>query len=103
MFRDLPATVGLPPDRVLFTLDGFHYPEAASVYGGSFFDRMRRVFRSKAETLGYEVIDLDASFFEHYAAHAQRFEYSYDGHWNATGHAVAAHAVLGSKLIGRLR
>jgi hypothetical protein len=102
MFRDLPATVGLSPDRVLFTLDGFRYPEAGSFYGGSYFDRMRRVFRSKAEALGYEVIDLDVSFFEHYAAHGQRFEYPYDGHWNETGHAVAAHAVLGLKLIGRL-
>jgi hypothetical protein len=103
VFRDLPATVGLPPDHVLFTLDGFHYPEAAPYYEGSYFGRMREAFHKKAEALGYEVLDLDANFFEHYAAHAQRFEYPYDGHWNGTAHGVAAQAVLGSKLIDRLR
>jgi hypothetical protein len=103
VFRDLPATVGLPPDHVLFTLDGFHYPEAAPYYEGSYFGRMREAFHKKAEALGYEVLDLDANFFEHYAAHAQRFEYPYDGHWNGTAHGVAAQAVLRSKLIDRLR
>jgi hypothetical protein len=63
---------------------------------------MRTAFRSKASSLGYEVIDLDADFFQHYAAHAQRFEYPHDGHWNEIGHAVAAKAILESKLVGRL-
>ena len=102
LFRDLPSVVGLPPDRVLFTLDGFRYPDAEAAGKGSYFDLMRKAFRSKAESLGYEVIDLDPRFFEHYAAHAQRFEYPRDGHWNEVGHAVAAEAVLASKLVGRL-
>jgi hypothetical protein len=102
VFRDLPATVGLPPDRVLFTLDGFRYPDAAAGGGGTYFELMRRAFRSKAGALGYETIDLDPYFFAHYAAHAQRFEYPRDGHWNETGHAVAAEAVLASRLIARL-
>jgi hypothetical protein len=55
---------------------------------------MRQAFCSKAASLGYEVIDLDPDFFRRYAAHAQRFEYAHDGHWNETGHAVAAKAVL---------
>ena len=63
---------------------------------------MRQAFRSKAASLGYEVIDLDPDFLLHYAAHAQRFEYPHDGHWNETGHAAAAKAVLASKLIERL-
>jgi len=102
VFRDLPEIVGLPPDRVLFTLDGFRYPDAAASGRGTYFDLMRTAFRSKAQSLGYEVIDLDSRFFEHYAAHAQRFEYPHDGHWNEIGHAVAAKAVLTSKLLGRL-
>jgi hypothetical protein len=102
VFRDLPEIVGLPPDRVLFTLDGFRYPYAVPGATGSYFDLMRRAFRSKATSLGYEVIDLDADFFTHYAEHAQRFEYPRDGHWNETGHAVAAKAVLASKLVGGL-
>ena len=59
-------------------------------------------FAARPESLGYEVIDLDPDFFRHYAAHAQRFEYPHDGHWNETGHAVAAEAVLASKLVERL-
>jgi hypothetical protein len=63
---------------------------------------MRKAFRSKAESLGYEIIDLDPDFFQHYAAHAQRFEYPRDGHWNEIGHGVAAKAILASKLVGGL-
>jgi hypothetical protein len=102
VFRDLPAVVGLPPDRVLFTLDGFRYPDAEAGGKGSYFDLVRKAFRSKAESLGYEIIDLDPRFFEHFAAHEQRFEYPHDGHWNEIGHAVAAEAVLSSRLISRL-
>src|SRR5262245_11314421 len=102
IFRDLPTIVGLPPDRILFTLDGFRYPDHAASGKGTYFDLMRRAFRSKATSLGYEVIDLDPDFFRHHAAHAQRFEYPHDGHWNPTGHAVAAEAVFASKLVERL-
>jgi hypothetical protein len=102
VLRDLPAIVGLPPDRILFTLDGFRYPDGAAGGTGTYFDLMRRAFRSKAESLGYEVIDLDPHFFKHYAAHAQKFDYPRDGHWNETGHDVVCKAVLGSKLVARL-
>jgi hypothetical protein len=95
-FRDLADLVGLPPDRVLFTLDGMRYPEAAEAARGSYFDVMRRAFKSKAESLGYEVADLDSWFF---ARHGERFEYPRDGHWNATGHEVAAEAVRASNLM----
>jgi hypothetical protein len=63
---------------------------------------MRRAFPSKAQSLGYEVIDLDSVFFDQYAAHGQRFEHPRDGHWNGTGHAVVVKAVLASKLAIRL-
>jgi hypothetical protein len=101
-FRDLPTIVGLPPDRVLFTLDGFRYPDNEAGGRGTYFDLMRRAFLSKSSSLGYEVIDLDPDFFQHYAAHVQRFEYPHDGHWNEIGHGVAAKAILASKLVGRL-
>jgi hypothetical protein len=100
--RDLPTIVGLSSDRVLFTLDGFRYPDAAAAGKGTYYDLMRTAFRGKAESLGYEAIDLDPRFFQHYSVHGQRFEHPHDGHWNETGHAVAAEAALDSELIRRL-
>jgi hypothetical protein len=99
-FRDLADLVGLPPDRVLFTIDGIRYPQAAEAARGSYYDVMRGAFKSKAESLGYEVIDLDVWFFARHAARGERFEHPRDGHWNAIGHAVAAEAVRASKLMG---
>jgi len=101
-FRDMTDFVGLPHNQVLFTLDGMRYPEAAAAARGSYFEIMREAFKSKAEALGYEVIDLDRWFFARYLASHERFEYPRDGHWNAIGHAVAAEAVMASKLIRQL-
>jgi hypothetical protein len=101
-FRDLAAMVKLPPDRVLFTLDGFHYPEAAAASRGYYLDRMRRAFTAKATTLGYGLIDLDPYFFADFARRGERFEIPGDGHWTANAHAVVSGAVLGSPFIQRL-
>jgi hypothetical protein len=101
-FRDLSDLVGLPPDRVLFVMDGARYPADAAAMRGTYFDVMRGAFRAKAELLGYEVIDLDPWFFSHHDQRGERFEYPRDGHWNSTGHAVAADAVLASQLLGSL-
>jgi hypothetical protein len=102
-FRDLKTMVELPPDRILFLMDGFHYPEAAAANAGSYVDRMRRAFLAKAAALGYGAIDLDPHFFAHYRKHGVSFEVPDDGHWNATGHEVAADAVLSSDFLERLR
>jgi hypothetical protein len=96
-FRDLPDIVGLPPDRILFTLDGFRYPEAVS--SDTYFGRMRQAFIKKAQSLNYDVIDLDRWFFADYAKRHERFEYPMDGHWNGTGHEVTARAALASALL----
>jgi hypothetical protein len=101
-FRDLPRMVELPRDRVLFTLDGFRYPDAAKAGAGSYFDLMRRRFRDKAQALGYESIDLDEAFRARHRRTGERFEAADDGHWNSNGHAVAAEAVGASRLVGAL-
>ena len=101
-FRDLPERIGLPPERVLFTVDGFRYPEVAARNADSYFALMRRAFLAKAEAHGYETLDLDRWFFPLHRERGARFEFPRDGHWNATGHAVAAEAVRVSKLLARL-
>jgi hypothetical protein len=102
-FRDLAAMVKLPPDRVLFTLDGFHYPESAAAARGYYFDRMRRAFAARATALGYGLIDLDPFFFSDFARHGDRYEIPGDGHWTAHAHGVIADAVLASDFMQRLR
>jgi len=101
-FRDLPQRVGLSPQRVLFTLDGFRYAEAAQAGAGTYFDLMRRAFLEKAAALGYEAIDLDTRFIPRHARSGESFEFYDDNHWNAAGHEVAFDAVMGSKLLARL-
>lgn len=100
-FRDLPEVVGLPPERVLFILDGFRYPAEARDGAGTYFDQMRHAFRGRAEARGYEVIDVDPLFFADFRQHARRFEDLRDRHWNATAHGIVAEAVLRSKLLAR--
>ena len=98
-FRDFPVEVGLPPDRVLFTIDGFRYPQAAAAGAETYFDYMRQAFRAKAQALGYGAIDLDPAFFARHVRTGERFEYPTDEHWNPAGHAVAFEAVMTSPLI----
>jgi hypothetical protein len=102
-FRDLAAMVELPPDRVLFLVDGYHYPDAAATSAGSYFDRMRKAFLAKAAGLGYGVVDLDPQFFARYRKTGETFEVPDDWHWNATGHQIAADAVLSSDVLERLQ
>jgi hypothetical protein len=100
--RDVPERVGLPADRVLFTLDGFRSADAAREGAGSYFDLMRRAFIEKAAAKGYEVIDLDTRFIPRHARSGESFEFYDDNHWNAAGHEVAFEAVMESKLLARL-
>jgi hypothetical protein len=103
VLRDVPERVGLPADRVLFTLDGFRDADAAKAGQGTYFDLMRRAFVEKATAKGYEVIDLDTRFIPRHARTGESFEFYDDNHWNAAGHEVAFEAVMASKLLARLQ
>lgn len=100
-FRDLPRLVDLPPERVMFLMDGARYPEPASGAAGD-EARSRRDFRTAAEARGYEAVDLAPLFFACYRQDGSRFEVPGDHHWNAAGHAVAAAGVLSSRLLANL-
>lgn len=100
-FRDLPDYTGLPPDRIIFTTDGFRYPDAAEAGRGTYFDQMRRAFHERALKLGYEVIDVDPLFFSDFRQFGERFEYPRDGHWNSRAHRIVAEAILSSRLLAQ--
>jgi hypothetical protein len=101
--RDLPRRVDLPKDRVVLTVDGHRYPEAKGASEGDYFDRMRRALLGKASALGYEAIDLDPLFLARHRASGERFDFPLDPHWSGNGHAVAAEAVLGSRMLRAMR
>ena len=101
-FETCPNIPGLPPSRILFTVEGFRYPDVAAASAGSYFDRARRALLEKAASLGYETIDLDPFFFEHHRRTGERVEFPRDGHWNGAYHGVAFDAVMTSRFIARL-
>jgi len=102
-FRDLPARTGLPPDRILFVMDGVR----DAIYDGrpvedTYVGRTRNAFLAAARDRGHEVIDMHEAFAAHYARNRQRFEFPGDGHWNALGHQLVAGAITGSVLYRRV-
>jgi hypothetical protein len=100
-FRDLPGMTGLPPDRILFTLDGLRYPDVAAAARGTYFDLMRQAFRRKAAALGYDALDLDEAFFERHRRTGELFEFPGDAHWSGIGHGVVFDAVMASRFFAR--
>ncbi len=101
-FRDLPEYTGLPPSRILFTVEGFRYADLAAASAGSYLDRVRRALLEKAAALGYDAIDLDPPFFEHYRRTGERVELPRDGHWTGAYHGVTFDAVMASRFMARV-
>jgi hypothetical protein len=101
-FRDLPAYAGLPPSRILFTVEGFRYATLAAARAGGYLDRVRKALLTKAAAHGYEAIDLDPPFFEHYRNTGERVEFARDGHWTGVYHGVAFGAVMKSRFMARI-
>jgi len=54
---------------------------------------LHEALRGACLTSGVGFLDLADAFESHYAAHGQRFETPWDGHWNELGHRVAATAL----------
>ena len=99
----LPEFSGLSPERILLVVDGtrphLYHEKELEAAGGSFVDVMRRYFIANAGRKGYEVIDMQPVFLEHYGQHGRKFEWPQDAHWNAAGHERCFEAVAGSKLL----
>ena len=105
--RMLPARSGLRPARVIFVVDGIRplrYTEGwENRLQGSYHDVMRQYFMSQARAGGYEVIDMQRVFVDHYRAHQQAFNWLRDTHWNALGHGLCAEQVIQSPAIRSYR
>ena len=103
-FKELRARSGLCTDKILFVIDGMRphlYEGKQELARGSYFDLMRRYFITSARDKGYEVIDMEGIFANHYKKHGDRFEYPVDTHWNSLGHEVVFDAVRRSSFFAR--
>jgi hypothetical protein len=104
-FDELPVRSGLRSSQILFVIDGIRphlYDEKKlALARGRYFDVMRRYFISSAKAGGYEIVDMQPVFIDHYQKYSNRFEYSTDLHWNALGHRVVFEAITQSTLLAR--
>ncbi|MBS0169355.1 MAG: hypothetical protein JSR62_03295 [Nitrospira sp.] len=95
------GTAGLLPQRILFAVDGMrpHIYDAT----GSYFDVVRRYFMEQARRRGFEVLDLQPQFIQHFAQYQHPMKFPTDNHWNSLGHEVAEQALTDSALYGWFR
>ena len=98
---------GLPPHRILFAIDGMrphiYNPVTWQVATGSYFNIMRQYFVEHARQGGFEVLDLQPRFADHFSRHHRPLEFATDNHWNSLGHAVAEEAIATSNVYGWFR
>lgn len=99
-FLDLPRLAGLPPERILFVVDGrrgdFDTPGDSRPAAVGYFEIMRQSLMARARQQGYGVVDLDPAFAVDFGKNRKPFNSPFDGHWNRDGHRVAFEAVLNS-------
>jgi hypothetical protein len=94
----LPATIDLPPSRIILIFDPDVHPgPPQSLRGGRSTcptrDGMARALLAQiAENSGAHVIDMAPIFAAYYRATGQRVDHA-DSHWNGTGHWLAAREV----------
>jgi hypothetical protein len=97
----LPRAFGLPPGRVILVFDS----DRQALYANTpakgktcpdLDELARKRLMQLAASSGYHVIDSGPIFRDYYASTHQHVDYlPQDGHWNATGHQLMAHAVAG--------
>jgi len=96
-FDELPLQTGLGNDKILFVIDGMrpHLYNTTTLIkaNGSYFDYMRKYFIKIAMNKGYEIIDMQPIFIKKHSLEGIRFEFPTDGHWNESGHSLAAEKI----------
>ena len=99
----LPEMSGLNPRSILISVDAIRPQIYLDPHAGehTYFDYMRKYLISQAQNRGYEIIDLQPIFSEHYRQHHQRFEFRHDAHWNSLAHRLLGDAILKSSVYAR--
>ena len=95
---ELPASLGLPPQCIVFLMDTDRYaiykPELASRPKDN--PKVRQYFMEHAQALGFKIRDLDPVFRQAYAKDGAKFDHwPIDRHWNRLGHGIAAEEAYG--------
>ncbi len=106
--EQLPIRSGLAPARILFVVDGMRphlYDEdGLRLARESSVDGMRRYFVGRAAEEGYEVVDMQPLFIDHFQRFGRRFEsFPIDAHWNSLGHELFFEAMIRSQVVKALR
>jgi len=102
-FRQLPKRSALDSSEILFVIDGMR----PSLYSDTdlaeaekcYFSVMRNYFINNAAQRGYEIIDMQPVFINHYKKNSLRFEFEIDGHWNQLGHKLVAKQIEKSSVV----
>lgn len=95
-FRDLPAKTGLPPDKILFVLDGIREVKSTADWEAaqhSYFGQMREYFTEAAKQRGYPVLDMHPIFYQAQQVGEKVDFIPQDWHWNSYGHKLVADAI----------
>ena len=104
--RMLPERSGLDPDRIVFVVDAPRPMSYAKgwehAFDGTYHDLARRYFIERARAGGYEVIDMQPVFVDHYRSHQQPFNWTRDKHWNSLDHGLCADQVALSAVLRRM-
>jgi hypothetical protein len=93
VLAELPKSLGLPPECVVFLMDSDRYaiykPELASKRKDD--PQVRIYFIEQAQKQGFKVSDLESVFRQRYQRERIKFDhYPIDRHWNRVGHGVGA-------------
>ena len=101
----LPERSGLDPNGIAFVVDGLRPMRDTEGWedhwDGSYHDVVRRYFMGRARAGGYDVIDMQPVFVDHYRSHEEPFNWTRDAHWNALGHGLCADQVGRSQVLHR--
>ncbi len=94
IFRQMKTLAQAHDFQLLLVMDGVR----EAVYAGrdpSLYEvgRLNKIAASLARRHELPFLDLQEAFTRHFATHGQRFEFSWDWHWNERGHKLVGQTI----------